>query len=208
MCYNVFCYFIVNGNAGYDIKVVDIMISDSLRNRTLCFSGHRPEKLPCKGDSFAESTRMLKSFLYSSILESIDNGYTRFITGLAKGVDLWAGEILVELKKTGHNISIISAAPYEHHGESFRGQDRAVLNSILENSDDVVYISSQYTKDCMRKRNYYMIDQSSKLIAVVSDYKSGTGQTISYAKKQGLDIKIFEMKNIFDFDPDQTTLLL
>lgn len=33
-------------------------------------------------------------------------------------------------------------------------------------------------KRLYRLRNQYMVDRSSKLIAVVDDYKSGTGQTI------------------------------
>ena len=68
---------------------------DILRKRTVCFSGHRPEKLPLKGDSGATVIRYLKSILYKEILDSITAGYDRFITGLARGVDLWAGEILM-----------------------------------------------------------------------------------------------------------------
>ena len=40
-----------------------------------------------------------------------------------------------------------------------------------------------------------MADRSSKLIAVVDDYKSGTGQTINYARKQGLKINIINVNN-------------
>ena len=45
----------------------------------------------------------------------------------------------------------------------------------------------------MQKRNYFMVDNSSKLIAVVDDYRSGTGQTIRYAENKGIDVSIIDI---------------
>ena len=41
-----------------------------------------------------------------------------------------------------------------------------------------------------------MVDHSSKLIGVVRDYKSGTGMTIRYAKKKGLNTNIIDLNEI------------
>ena len=180
----------------------------SLKEKTVCFSGHRPEKLPSGGDNSAEVTKMLKSLLYKEILKSIDDGYTSFIIGLAKGFDTWVGEIIIELKCSGYNIRLISASPYEKHGSGFTGADRWSRSRIIENSDEVVNVSQNYDKLCMKRRNEYMVNRSSKIIAMVSDYKSGTGQTIRYAKAQGLDMKIFELDKMDMPDINQLTFLL
>ena len=44
----------------------------------------------------------------------------------------------------------------------------------------------------MIKRNNYMIDNSSLLIAIYNGSQGGTKQTIEKAKEKGLDIKIIE----------------
>ena len=166
--------------------------SDIIRSRTVCFSGHRPEKLP-SGENF---TRVLKSILYKVVLDSIDEGYDCFITGLARGVDLWAGEIILELKAQGKNIRLVAAAPYRSHGSKFYGAERFSLGNIMLKADKVVYVSENYFKGCMQRRNEYMVNNSGKLIAVVSDYRSGTGATIRYAKKQGIITRIIDAKRL------------
>lgn len=162
------------------------------RSRTVCFSGHRPGKLPDGGDDSSQIIRVLKSILYKEIIDSIEQGYNIFITGLARGVDLWAGEIILELKAGNPEIRLVAAAPCRNHGSGFTGKDKFVLGNILLKADEVVYVSESYSQDCMRMRNRYMVDHSAKLIAVVSDYKSGTGQTIRYAKQSGLEIKTID----------------
>ena len=62
----------------------------------------------------------------------------------------------------------------------------------------MVCVSDEYSRDCYKNRNYYMVDRSSKLIAMVNDYKSGTGQTISYAKKNGLLLSVTDISK-YDF---------
>jgi hypothetical protein len=41
-----------------------------------------------------------------------------------------------------------------------------------------------------------MVDNSSKLIAMLSDYRSGTGQTVRYAQKSGIIVKLIEIDKI------------
>ncbi len=43
-----------------------------------------------------------------------------------------------------------------------------------------------------------MVDHSGKLIAVVSDYRSGTGATIRYARKQGIEVREIDAKTFGD----------
>lgn len=164
--------------------------------KTVCFSGHRPEKLPDGGSDYSQTVRTLKSILYKEIIDSAENGYTTFVTGLARGVDLWAGEMVMELKAQGMPLKLVAAAPYRAHGSSFKGRDKFVLGNIFLKADEIVYISENYSRDCMRLRNEYMVDRSDKLIAVVSDYRSGTGQTIRYAERKQLELKIIDAKKL------------
>ncbi|MCH5193021.1 MAG: DUF1273 family protein [Oscillospiraceae bacterium] len=172
------------------------MYSESEKSRTVCFSGHRPEKLPGGGREREQIVKVLKSLLYKEIIDCIDDGYDTFVTGLARGVDLWAGDIILKLKAQGKDIKLVAAVPYKGHGSNFYGSDKFILGNIMLYADEVYYVSDEYTKWCLPKRNEYMVDRSGKLIAMVSDYKSGTGATIRYAKKKGIITKVIDVGKI------------
>jgi uncharacterized phage-like protein YoqJ len=164
-----------------------------MKEKTVCFTGHRPEKLPGGGKGSTPLLQMLKSMLYYQIYSSAEEGYEYFISGLARGVDLWAAEYVLDIKKKFPDIKLICAKPFPSHGSNFKGADLYSLENVLSKADEVVCVSPEYSFDCYKKRNYYMVDRSSKLIAMVNNYKSGTGQTISYAKKQGLLMSVIDI---------------
>lgn len=159
---------------------------------TVCFTGHRPEKLP---DS-PFIIKALKSMLYKDISDCADKGCRRFITGAARGVDLWAAEIIMEEKARGRDFELIAAIPYREHGSGFKGYDKWIFGNLMLKADSIVYVSEEYSRSCMKKRNEYMVEHSGNLIAVVSDFKSGTGQTIRLAQKAGLNIHIINAASI------------
>ena len=80
--------------------------SDLKRHRC-CFTGHRPEKL---GVSEARAKALLKS----AIQQAIYDGYVTFISGMGRGIDLWAAEIVIEEREKNDNIHLVCASPF--HG--------------------------------------------------------------------------------------------
>ena len=44
-------------------------------------------------------------------------------------------------------------------------------------------LQRQYTPDCLRKRNQYMVDRADIVLAVWNGSPSGTGQTVWYARE-------------------------
>ena len=80
--------------------------------KTCAFTGHRP-----KGLGYPESDgrcTALKEKLRSLIIRMIEEeGVTHFISGMAQGVDMYAAEIVLELKKQYPQITLECAIPYE-----------------------------------------------------------------------------------------------
>lgn len=164
-----------------------------MREKTVCFSGHRPEKLPAQDGDESQLLMMIKSLLYYQIRRSAEEGYTRFITGLARGVDLWGAGYVLELKRDFPGLQLICVKPTDSHGKSFRGEERYLFDSVLARADEMHCTGSRYTRNCYQTRNRYMVDHAQRLIAVVDDYNSGTGQTISYARKSGLELCVIDV---------------
>lgn len=177
-----------------------------MREKTACFSGHRPEKLPSNSGEDSQLLMMIKSLLYYQIRRSAEEGYTRFITGLARGVDLWAAGYVLELKRNFPGLKLICVKPTENHGKNFRGEDRYLFDSVLARADEMHCTGSHYTRRCYQIRNRYMVDHAQRLIAVVDDYNSGTGQTISYARRSGLELRVIDIGKLreqADSAPDE-----
>ncbi len=163
-----------------------------IREKTVCFSGHRPHKLITGGASPEKVLPVIQSMLYFEITEAIKDGYENFISGMAAGVDLWAARFVLALKNKHPHIKLICAVPYEGQSNNLRGEDLFEYTTIINAASEVITLSESYHRDCFRKRNQFMVDNSSRLIAVVSNYHSGTGQTINYARKNSLDLHIID----------------
>ena len=54
-------------------------------------------------------------------------------------------------------------------------------------------LQHHYDKGCMLRRNRYLVDHSSMLIAVYDGMLGGTMYTLSYAMKRGLETVILEV---------------
>ena len=76
------------------------------RAHRACFTGHRPEKLTCSEDTIKES-------LEREIRRAVAEGLNVFITGAARGVDIWAAQIVLRLRNKGYPVRLICACPYE-----------------------------------------------------------------------------------------------
>lgn len=60
------------------------MTQIEMRVYRCCFTRHSPQKL-------TRSERAIKADLETAIKQAIADGYTTFITGVAYGMDIWAG---------------------------------------------------------------------------------------------------------------------
>ncbi|MBR4346711.1 MAG: DUF1273 family protein [Oscillospiraceae bacterium] len=162
------------------------------RSKTVCFTGHRPDKLPDGGDDRSPVTKVLKSLIYSEIQSAVNDGFDTFITGMQRGVDLWAGEAVLEMMAE-KDLHIVAALPYRDFGKYYKGKDKWVAGRILAFAEQTVIMSETYTPSCMKLRNQFMIENSSRLIAVLGEEHSGSGQTVRLAEKAGLDIHCIDL---------------
>ena len=62
---------------------------------SVCFTGHRPEKMPAD----PAVSNMLQSLVHMAIIDAIEQGADTFYSGLARGMDTWAAEDVLWLRK-------------------------------------------------------------------------------------------------------------
>ena len=54
-------------------------------------------------------------------------------------------------------------------------------------------VQRHYDRGCMLRRNRYMVDRSSLLIAAFDGSKGGTLYTASYALKHGVEVTVIDL---------------
>ena len=146
------------------------------------FTGHRPERLEM-------SENRVLTWLEEQIRKAVDDGYTDFISGMQRGVDLWAAEIVLKLKKEGKPVRLISACAW--NGMEGRWEEQDWINryrAVLKAADKVVYVSTKPGRAAFFERNHWMVDHSSRLIGVYTGAPGGTKETVWYAKNKGLEV--------------------
>ncbi len=164
---------------------------------TCCFTGHRPQNLPFGFNEEEDSCKKLKAMLLNSIMLLITQyGVDHFISGMALGVDMYAAEIVLELKKTYPHIKLEAAIPFEEQSVKWSEPFRDRYYDILSKCDKESMLQYHYTSDCMQKRNKYMVDNSDYIIAVWDGKPSGTGNTVKYAKQKNKKILIINPSDL------------
>lgn len=162
------------------------------KKQTACFTGHRPQKLPWGFNEDSIDCIGMKEIAKIEIQNAIINyGITHFISGMAIGFDMIAAELVLELKKYYPFITLECAIPCKEQDKLWREQQKERYKYILSKADKITYVSDRpYFDGCMKKRNEYMIDNSSVLIALFNGKAGGTKQTVDYAKEKGLKVEI------------------
>ena len=148
------------------------------------FTGHRPEKLPF----FSEDDPMcvdLKNRLSKQIKKLIEDGADEFFSGVARGVDIWAAEAVLELKSVYPNIKLTAVVPCPEQADKWSSEDRERYHNILEACDKTLVISPKYSRGCMHKRDKALVDMCDVLVAVYDGQKGGTEFTLNYAETKG-----------------------
>ncbi len=148
------------------------------------FTGYRPEKLPFFGEDDPLCAE-LKSRLCVQIKSLIENGAKIFNSGMALGVDMWAAETVLELKKEYPQITLNAVIPCPEQADRWSAEHKARYQKLLKQCEKIITVEPRYTKSCMQKRNYALVELCDVLVAVFDGKRGGTMQTVNYAKTKG-----------------------
>ena len=157
------------------------MTESEKRMHRVCFTGHRPEKL-------TRDEKSVMKDLEKEIRKAVSDGLNVFITGMARGVDIWAAQIVLKLRDEGCNVRLICACPYEGFERSWSQEWQKAYREILTVADFVKYVCNGYGPACFQIRNEWMVNHSARVIAVFNGEKGGTKNTMDYATKIGVPV--------------------
>lgn len=157
------------------------MMEPNDKTHTCTFTGHRPERL-----AFPEAEVI--AWLKNEIKRAINDGYSTFISGMQRGVDLWAAEEVLRLQEAGENVRLVAAVPFRGMEQRWEEDWKIRYNQVIKKSAEVVFVSNVPGRAAFFQRNHYMVDHASRLLAVYSGGGGGTLETMNYAEKKKIEV--------------------
>ena len=153
-----------------------------MKAKVCCVTGHR--------DIPAERMAYVEQQLRREVLEAIEAGYARFISGFAEGTDLMFAAIVAEQKKLHPELFLEAAIPYAGRLKTRNKQ----FHALLQACDGIKVMCREYTPSCFMQRNRYMARESQRVIAVYDGRdRGGTLFTMRYAHTLGREILVIRI---------------
>ena len=150
--------------------------------KTCCVTGHR--------DIPKEYLDYVEQELRREVQAAIENGFTRFISGFAEGVDLMFAAIVAEEKARRPGLFLEAAIPYPGRLKSKDQQ----FQKLLKACDGIKVVCNTYSKSCFFQRNRYMVADSQRVIAVYDGREQGgTLFTMRDAHAAGREVRMIRI---------------
>jgi len=161
--------------------------------QTCCFTGHRAAKLPWGTNEQDPACIALKARIAQELEALVGRGYRYFICGMANGCDMYFGEAVLALAERCPEVKLEAAVPCDTQADGWKKELRARYDRLLAAAETVTYVQHGYSRGCMMRRNRYMVERSSLLLACYDGHPGGTMNTILLADRAGLEIITIEL---------------
>ena len=112
---------------------------------------------------------------------------------MARGVDIWAAQIVLMLRDEGYDVKLMCACPYEGFERGWSQEWQKAYREILAAADFVKYVCEVYSRACFQIRNEWMVVHSARVIAVFNGERGGTKNTIDYAHRNDIKVNLVEL---------------
>lgn len=146
------------------------------------FTGHRRLSI----------TENLKQRLINTLKTLIAAGCTEFYAGGALGWDVLCERTVLSLREQYPHIRLHLLLPcsYEEQTASWTVLQKAEYWALLNQADSVTYVSPNYDRFCMKRRNAALVENADYVICFYqpSNHASGTGQTVRMAENRGIRV--------------------
>lgn len=159
------------------------------KEQSLCFSGHRSEKLP----QSKEKLESLKLRIREEIDNAMEKGINIFYFGACYGFDLMCADIVLKRKRVVEMLNpqilkLIAVVPFEEQAKNWNEKNREIYYNTLAQCDEVNTLSARYHQGCYYERNRYMVDHSSRMMCYYDGDKGDTEYTVKHAEQNNLQI--------------------
>lgn len=141
-------------------------------------------------NTIAKKLDFIISELSKEILSAIEDGYTHYISGFARGTDLFFASIVADLMTEYPSLTLEAAIPYRKRMNSLDPH----FHQLISKCKTIGIHNEENTSASIAKRNRFMFTHSQRVIAVYDGRERGcTFNGIQFASSLGLEIRIIRI---------------
>lgn len=151
----------------------------------VAITGHRPDKFG-GWDPLHPIVERVKAGLRRALIETWPK---MVISGMALGTDQWAAQICVDL-----GLPFTAALPCDNMEARWPLPSQQRFRALLEKARQVVVVSpGEYKPWKMQRRNEWMVDNSTLLLAAWDGSTGGTANCVDYAYAVDREIRRIDL---------------
>lgn len=153
-------------------------------------TGHRPEKVGGYGKSQLQVK--IRDWMFTRLFDLIrisviNDVPLTIISGMALGIDQWWAETAIDL-----SLPVHAYIPFVGQERMWPAESQRNYSMLLQKCEKRVICSEGgYNAWKMQRRDERMVDDATHHYAVWNGSRSGTGNTIEYMRKNGIEPVFF-----------------
>lgn len=159
------------------------------KEKTVAFTGYRPGKIRLSSAN-PDIEKEIRSALQAVLRELYGRGYRRFLSGMAEGFDLWAGEEVLRLREQEgfSEIRLAAVIPFRGQEKNYPAGSWELYEKIISLADEKTVLAERYYPECFARRNDWLVDNASLVVCYFDGQSGGTQYTVRRARKAGLPV--------------------
>ncbi|WP_100408060.1 DUF1273 domain-containing protein [Bacillus solitudinis] len=143
--------------------------------KTIAITGYKAHELGIF-DQKHQGIRFIKKALEQRIRELVDDGIEWFIISGQLGVELWAAEVVIDLKKEYPHIQLAVLTPFLNQEERWQETTKLFYTEIINQADFVDSITKRPYENPtqLRLKNEFIISKADGLLILFDEDKPGS----------------------------------
>ncbi|OLS40307.1 DUF1273 domain-containing protein [Bacillus sp. MRMR6] len=170
--------------------------------KVLAISGYKPFELGVFKNAHP-SVFIIKAAMKKSLIPMIEDGLEWVLISGQIGVELWAAEVVFELKSEFPNIKLAVITPFLEQEARWNDHNKDYYQSILTQADFIDAVTKKpYEKPWQfRLKNQFFIEKSDALLLLYDNEKEGSPKYLyelakQYQNKQSYTIELITFDDL------------
>lgn len=168
---------------------------------TLAITGYKSHELGIFQPSHP-AISIIKKSIERNIRSFVEEGLEWVVISGQLGVELWAAEVVIDLKEEFHDLKLAVLLPFVEQEKNWNEENKHLFEEILINADYVNAITNRpYESPAQfRLKNEFIIQKSDGLLLVYDEEKEGTPKFMFQRAKKEQEKRNYLIQQITFYD--------